>query len=75
MPSQTADEVAPILRLDPSTVHTRARQGRLGFVKEGSRRLFARHQIEAYIADNEVPAQTKQHPARPTQYGLQQRRS
>jgi excisionase family DNA binding protein len=64
-PLMTADEVAPILRCDRSTVHRLANAGLLGWVPVGRKRLFATRHIEKYLADQEHAAKPVQVPARP----------
>jgi excisionase family DNA binding protein len=53
-PLMTAEEVAELLRVRPSTVYELARNRRIPFLKVGRRTLFARESLLDWIAAQTV---------------------
>jgi excisionase family DNA binding protein len=64
-PLLSAEQVAPLLGVERSTVHRMANSGELGWVPVGRKRRFRRMHVEKYLADNDRPAKPVQVPARP----------
>jgi len=56
-PLWTEEEVAAYLRVQPSTVRTWVKSGKIPFVKAGSLNRFRRSEIEDWVESGRLPAE------------------